>query len=295
MGKIIITTDWHMNEYSIPELDEIINEVYFEHDFLPIGTVIIGDLFDRKRPTPLEVNSMTSILCKLLRHMEVTIITGNHEELSKTVSALDYACHFGVTIHRNKVLFKRGLHKYIILFGHFFTEETDKYARSNIKVKDLEAQADLVLLGHFHGFKKMGNYTYHLGSLRRCNFKEVEFGIPQYAIFDTKTNEIEFRDVKCAIPMYEVDSAEKLADIPSRAKVRVVYNDFGRFKSEANMITGYHKKLHEFKVKLDFKNIVESAEVTKDKDVRTFEDIFDEFLHSEVKDKEVRELIKESL
>lgn len=295
MSKIIITTDWHLNESCIDELKEIIDEVYYEQDEKIVGTVIIGDLFDRKRPTPIEVEAMTNILCNLLKVMPVTIITGNHEELSNKISALDYTSHFGVKIERNKCIYNKDLQNFKILFGHFYTEETDEFARSNIKVKDLEQEANLVLLGHYHGFKKMGNYTYHLGSLRRVNFKEVDFGIPKYAIFDLQTHEIEFREVKSAIPMFEVDSLAKVATKPSRAKIRVVYKDFAKFKLEANQIPEVKKKVFELKIKLDFKNLVQTVASIEDTKSRSFEDIFDEFLHSEVEDKEVQTIIKECL
>lgn len=290
---IIVIGDIHLTEDNIEEINSVFKEILEENQDAT-EFWLLGDTYDRTRPSPLEIDVVTKILTDLLKVGKVTLITGNHDELSTKFSAVHYTKHFGVDLYENKVIKKVGSKQ--VLLGHFFTDMTeDVHCKGETKVSDLESNYDLTLLGHYHNFQKMGSHTYHLGSLIRINFKETAFSIPKIARICPKTLKIDFRDVKSAIPMYEVNSCQEALQKPNMSKIRVIFKGFEQFKAEANIIPECQKKFHTFKVKLDFKNIVERTDTIEDKKIKSFDEIFNDFLVAEIKDNEVKNIIESCL
>ena len=91
--------------------------------------------------------------------------------------------------------------------------------------------------------------------------------------------------------MRDVTSTTALAKANKNTKIRLVISSFEQFKKEVNEIEKYKDKFVTFKVKLDFeKVVVEKANITNKK----LEQILEEGIEN-IKDEEVRKLLKESL
>lgn len=288
---IAIYGDLHIDEPSIPEIKEIFEEIYFNQDFQRV--VFLGDIFNKKKPTPTEVDFFTWLVVNMLKKGAVDIVVGNHDESTTKSSALDYVKHLGVTIHKGESCALLGNFKLGI--GHFFTDKGDEFYKDEThKVSDLSKKYDFTLLGHDHRFKKLAENVYHLGSVRRKSFNELEYGLPKYAILAPESGKVDFCEIKSAIPMYEVNSIEEALKTNSRAKLRLVFTSFNSYLSSINKLQELNNRFEAFKIKHDYTQKIEKKDTTIQKG-RSFSDIFAKFLKETVKNDRVKSLIEESL
>ena len=288
--KVAVYGDLHITEKSIPEIKEIFEEIYFNKDFDRV--IFLGDCFNRKSPTSKEIDFFTWLITEMLKKGEVDIVVGNHEESAKTTNALQYLQHIGVTLHQGESLVMLG--KFKLGIGHCFFDQGEEFCRDGrFKVEELSKKYDLTLFGHFHKFHKYCDNVYHLGSIRRISFNELEAGVPKYAILTPESGSVDFCDVQTAIPMAEVDSVSKALKMPPRTKLRLVFKSFEKYLKNVNKLPELKKKFHTFKIKHDYTQKVEKKKVVKKG--KSFSDIFNKFLKETVKNKEVKNLIQESL
>jgi len=288
---IAIYGDLHIDEPSIPEIKEIFKEIYFNKDYKRV--VFLGDIFNKKKPTPKEVDFFTWLVTEMLKKGAVDIVVGNHDESSTTCSALDYVRHIGVTMHRGESCVLLGNFKLGI--GHFFTDKGDEFCRNELhKVSDLSTKYSLTLLGHDHRFKQLADNVYHLGSIRRKSFNELEYGKPKYAEIDSETGLCRFYDIISAIPMYEVTSVKEALKTDSKAKLRLVFSSFDDYLASVNQLPELKNRFEAFKVKHNYTQKVEKKTTSTQKG-RSFSDIFAKFLKETVKNVKVKSLIEESL
>lgn len=289
---ISIIGDMHLDESSIDEINLIIDEI-LEKNPKASGFWFLGDILDKKRPTPIEYEAITKILVKLQKIASVLIITGNHDDLTNKISSIDYSKHFGIKVYNFKTIQKIG--KYSVYLGHHFTDKGEQFKKNDLyKVKDLAKKYDLTLLGHDHCYRELAPNVFHLGSIRRQHFGEVDYGVPQYATLCLETLEMGLFDVSSAVPMIDVFSMEEALKIDSRAKVRLVFKDFEDYLKNINKLPVLQKKFHTFKIFHDYvqkvKNVKKEVKAGK-----SFEEMFGEYLLKNVKNKEVEKLIKENL
>ena len=290
-NEILVIGDIHTDKSSIEELELIFEEICFKEKWGRI--IFLGDIFDQKKPCAETINFVTKILTKMLKICPVNIIDGNHDALSETVSLLDYTTHFGVTIHKGETSIKIGEKN--LGLGHFFTDQGDQFKKDDRhKVKDLSEKYDLVLLGHDHCFRELSENVFHLGSIRRQHFGESDYGVPKYAKLHIESLKMTLCDVKSAIPMIDVDSIEKALKIDSRAKVRLVFTSFEEYMKNINKLPELGRKFEMFKVKHNYVQKVNKVKKQVKKG-KSFEEMFGEFIKKEVKNKEVKKLIQESL
>lgn len=288
--KVVVYGDIHITEKSIPEINEIFQEIYFSKDYNKV--IFLGDCLNSKRPTSKEIDFFTWLITKMLKKGEVDIVVGNHEESTTTMNALQYLKHIGVTLHYGESLIK--LDKFKLGIGHHFFDAGEEFCRDpRFKVSELSKKYDLTLFGHYHKFHKYCANVYHLGSIRRISFNELDGGIPLYAEICPETGSVSFCEVKSAIPMIEVKSVKEALSTDSRAKLRLVFTSFSEYLKNVDVMLQLKKKFHTFKVKHDYKQKVEKKKVVKKG--KSFKEIFNKFLKETVKNKEVGKLIKESL
>jgi len=287
---IAVYGDLHIDETSQEEILQIFDEIYFKKDYERV--IFLGDCFNKKKPTPKEIDTFTWLITKMLKKGKVDIVKGNHEETSTIISALDYLAHLGVTIHQGESLVMLGNFKLGI--GHFFVDKGEEYTRDEEhKVSELDKIYDLTLLGHNHKFVKYTDKVYHLGSVRRKSFNEIEYGQPKYAEICPESSTFSFCEIKSAIPMSEVILVKKALEMDSRAKIQLKFTSFEDYLKNVNVLPKLKKKFVAFKVKHDYKQSVKKKEVkTKNK---SFEEIFNKFLSEHVKNKEVKKVIEENL
>ena len=119
-------------------------------------------------------------------------------------------------------------------------------------VKELEKKYNLILLGHQHGFQKLGKSSYHLGSIRYVTFNELEDEDKYICLL--KDGVVDFTKLKSVIPMKEVFDSKDLNTLSPRTKVRFTIKNFEQFKREVNNIAKWKDKFIKFKLKLDFKS-----------------------------------------
>lgn len=287
----IIIGDIHADKPSIEELETILEEICFGKEWARI--ILLGDIFDKKNPCTEVVNFVTKILIKMLKICPVDIVDGNHDAISKSVSALDYSTYFGVTVHKEESSINIG--EKTLGLGHFFTDMGDQFKKDERhKVKDLAKRYDLTLLGHDHCFKKLAPNVFHLGSIRRQHFGEVEYGIPQYAKICSQTLKMELCDTINAIPMIDVTSIEEALKHGFRTKLRLIFDSFEKYMNNVNKLPELQKKFFKFKILHNY--VQKMNKVKKEiKKSKSFEEIFGEFLLKNVKNKEVKTLIEENL
>jgi len=289
---IAVYGDLHIEESAIPEIKEIFEEIYFKQEFEQV--VFLGDIFNKKKPTPTEIDFFTWLVTSMLKKGAVDIVVGNHDESTSTCSALDYTKHIGVTIHHGESCVMLGSYKLGI--GHFFTDkgEFDFCKDESHKVEDLSKKYDLVLLGHDHCFKQLGENVYHLGSIRRKSFNEVDYGKPKYAKLDPQNGSVDFCEIKSAIPMHDVKSVNEALKMDSNTKLRLIFTSFSDYLATVNKLPELKKKFKAFKVKHDYTQKIEKIKTPTQKG-RSFSEIFTKFLKETVKNKKVKSLIEESL
>ena len=285
--KKLIFTDPHIEEKALDELDVIFNEIYNTKEEAD-ALYMLGDYFEKKKPTPREILFGTKWAVKFKKKFKnVLFLEGNHDR-TEDFSTVDYLEYLGIKIVSE-------LTEDNIMFGHFMTNKSMMdYGTHRYTVTQLK-KYDLVLLGHQHQPQKIDNNIIHLGSIRYTSFNEVQDKCKFYYILeDTKLKEI---PLKTPIKMYEISpkdcedyTEEALSKIPNKSKVRVVYTNYEIFKSEINNIQRWKDKFLELKIKLDFDK--PKVELKDTKEQKKLVEILEEGI-KKIKDKDVKKLIQE--
>ena len=293
MNKTLLIGDLHIEDSAIEELQSI-----FENDIFKIkvdSIIQLGDLFDKNRPTPKELKFATELIHKLTTlYKNVTLLAGNgSHEFKDGIGIIEYLKELSEKI---KIITKDHFTENNIYYGHHMLNESKlEYGTGKIGLKDLK-KYKFAFLGHQHNPQDFNKNVFHVGSLRYVHFNEVEDEFKRVALLED--DKVKFIELKSSIPMVDVHSIEEinkrgLNNYDILPKVRLIISSFEQFKKEINEIEYYKNKFSDFKLKLDFKKINENPEVAK-KESKKLEQILNEGIEK-VKDKEVRELLKESL
>ena len=290
MSKIILG-DPHVNEKSISELEEIFREAmtYSADTF-----ICLGDIFDKKRPTPREISFITKVVYELSRRYEkVVLLKGNHDTLTDTLSAIDYLTYIGANVD----IVETYKDEFNNFYGHFFTDKSlFEYGTHKYTTKKLEADYNYTFLGHQHNIQKVSDKIFHIGSCRYVNFNEVTDEFKQLVKMDDN-GKLEFCELNSPIKMQDFDSVDDLSKCESAKKVRLIVSSFAQFKRDIIKINEYKNKFKDFKVKLDFEQKLETAPTdnkTNVKEKKSLQILVREEL-AKIEDKEVKQLLEESL
>lgn len=276
--KTLVIGDSHIEESSIEELSVIFDEIL---NIKADRVIHLGDLLEKKNPSAIEVKFATYIADKFSRkYSEIIILTGNHNEVNKDLSCVDYLSYFGnINIYK---FFKDKDY-----FGHFCIAESDKsYGDIGLLTKQELLYYRFSLLGHQHSFQEIvKDKLWHLGSIIFQTFAET--GIPKrVALIDDNKNNIEFIELKSPIPMLQLNSIDRLSTLSSRLKVKIVYTDYEVYKKELNLLPRFKDYFYKFIYELKFEK--EIVKIKKD----TAEDksLITKWLQ-QIKDKEVQSLL----
>ena len=94
----LFASDLHISEQRrLPDteaaLDFLVNTIIQKQ---PHYTVLLGDIFDKRKPTPMELRVFNKFLCKIKDRTEVIILEGNHD-IDRDISTLSYLQDLNVT------------------------------------------------------------------------------------------------------------------------------------------------------------------------------------------------------
>jgi len=282
--KILIFGDTHIREENIEELKLIFNEI------LSINAdkvIHLGDYYDRNRPTPKELYFGTKIAKRFYnKYKDVTIISGNGQhDILNNYSIIQYLENIGINTIKGDYIYNN------MLFGHFMLNESKlEYGSGRCGIKDLK-KYHKVFLGHQHEFEELKRNTiYHIGSVRFCNFNEVNDSYKRIAILEN--NNIKFIKLKSPYKMLDITNIEKLNDLDKNTKVRLIYSNYNNFKSDINNIPKYKSKFANFKLKLSFDNTLNTSNIKISNKKKKLIDILNEGINK-INDNEVKNLLKE--
>ena len=283
---MLIIGDTHIVDEALDELELIFKEIdsYIEVDE-PI--VQLGDLFDKKRPSPKEIDFTT----KWITHFQektnyITVLRGNHPTIDDKTSSVEYLQWLGISLTDE-------LETINLYCGHFIVNESIMNFNNTTKsIKELE-KFKYVFLGHQHHPQDLGNNRYHLGSVRYTSFGELNSDKKKIARLKgtlTTPTSLEFIELKSPIPLVEVFSISELEDVDFSSKVRLTIKTFEQFKNDMGKVQKWKDKFKAFKVKLDFTN--NPAEVKKIDKVDNLRTVIEKWL-AEINDVDVKKELEE--
>lgn len=182
--------------------------------------LISGDLYEKEYFTLSDYNRLADIFLKA--NSQIYIIAGNHDYIDKNslISKINFSDN--VNIFYKKEFFEHdGVRIYGLSWDRQFDYSTDFNFDLDNNYKNIlmvhgsvgfeshfpinsevlnKLDFDYIALGHFHGFKKVGNKAYYSGSLEPLRFKdEGEHG---FIIYDLNTESVKF--IKSAKRLYKI-------------------------------------------------------------------------------------------
>lgn len=213
--KILLTADWHikLGQKNVPRDWQYDRYVEFFRKLNTIKAdmlVVAGDIFDTPRPSLDEVSLFTHFLCNNA-HKNTSIITGNHEMLSKQESSLDHLFNlihdYGCKLITDPCT-HNGLdflpYNYLKRFPKCIAKNSDTlitHVRGAIAPHvvpeiDLELfkEYDTVLTGDLHHYHEQKNLLYP-GSPLTTSFVRKDGIKKGIVLFDTNTKTHDFIDL----------------------------------------------------------------------------------------------------
>lgn len=173
--KFLISSDFHLNERNrlndyIKNLKEIEK---ISQKAKPDYYVVVGDIFDKRRPSPLELKVFSEHINKM-RVSQINIIIGNHDEVGKDLTTLDWIKSKRIEVSKVKVYNVKGK---TIYFAHRTLSEA-KLGPKEIHIEGIsykKLKYDAIVCGHIHKsqvLSKKNPLALIPGSIERVNFGE---------------------------------------------------------------------------------------------------------------------------
>lgn len=250
-----IIGDIHIIESKIKELLDIFSFIILKlqkYKKENLRIVVLGDLFTRKHPTPLEVYYITCFMSRLKDiAQDVIVIEGNHDTLSDDFVSTKYLEFLGEDT-RIEVLtdFYDESGNY---YAHRFTDKSERTdGKDVLSVDELTKNCNYTFLGHQHTPQNITDKIFHVGSIYYVSFGENEYEKKRIGILD-ENNTLSWIELQ-PIPICNVFNLNDLALIDPKTKVRITFKTFEQFKNEISGLSKYKDKFVELKIKLDFSN-----------------------------------------
>ena len=280
--KTLIIGDIHIEKDSIQEINSIFTEIT---GIKADGVILLGDFYDKNRPTPEELEYGTRVIKNLKAYYkDITLISGNgvHDFVNGR-SIIEYLQYLGINAVVGDYVDNN------MLFAHYMLYESKlQYGTGKCGIKDL-AKYDKVFLGHQHTPQTLQKKRiWHVGSIRYCNWNESEDPFKRVMLIeDGKVKSIK---LESPIPMINVHNLEELDQIDARSKVRWIISNFVELKNSAEIIKKYKDKFAEFKVKVDIKK--EDNKPTEKVENGKLKELIYKGIEK-IKDEDVKDLLKE--
>jgi predicted phosphodiesterase len=287
--KILVTGDYHIEETCSSECVAISNEICsYDADIM----VNLGDLFEKKSPTPYETY-IASLITKAFtnKFSEVCYLTGNHTEISPAYTNIDYLAMISdnLKIVGNEYIFEN------ILFGHYMTNKSSlMYCKSDRSVEPLTKHR-FTLLGHQHSFQKLADNVWHLGSTRWVHFGEANDEKKYCAIIEN--GNIVFHEIKNAVPMRAVSTLDDLRKLSNKTKIYYKIRTFEQLKNEIEELKKVQKDFYMFRIKIEpVTNNNSVIQVNTNRNIReTIKKWIDELSNNDIKTELIDEFVMEGL
>lgn len=167
--NLMLFGDIHIEEKSIPEIEEIFTElIEIKNKYNIDGVIITGDSFDKVSPSPLELDCF----CNFIKELDVPIIlisAKSHESISEKISINN---HFSI-LNKKIIVYSEYIDDTHLYVGHFTLAES-KYSYGSTVSKNDFKQYIYVVLGHQHSHEVIKPNICHIGSVRYVDFAEAQ-------------------------------------------------------------------------------------------------------------------------
>jgi len=251
----IVFTDSHIQEDCLEELDKVFSEILTYSKGKPV-LVCVGDYYEKKNPTPREIDFGTKWVIKFKQAFKNFImVTGNHPDIDGKISTVSYMSYLGIEVVPDLTL--DGVH-----YAHYMVKESLCGFNESREGSQLATNYALSILGHQHTPQIItigSSRIIHLGSCRYVDFGEAQDKSKFIAVINNgQFQEIALKSVR---PMIDVSTVIGLDSLSPTTQVRVVYRNFNQFLAEADKLPIYEKKFWKFRVKHDYSNVVQPVAV----------------------------------
>jgi putative phosphoesterase len=220
--RFLITADIHLNERR--RIDDFVKNLKaietLSAEINPDVYVIAGDIFDKRKPSPLELKIFAEHLHNV-KSRDKQLIIGNHDEVGDNLTTLDW-CNVAV----DKVRIYK-IHNKTIYFGHRTLSEATLGPKeihiNGISWKKLNY--DVIVTGHIHKpqiLNKENPLVLIPGSIERVNFGERNEQKYVWSLDVTNKIELKRYDLECRPMYYIIHNLETKETIINDVKSKMI-------------------------------------------------------------------------
>jgi len=232
--KVLVTGDLHIKLQYIEEQKKVNQFILNTIQNEKIGAICIaGDIFDSYNPHILEVKEVIKFFASIPEEVKVYVIAGNHEEIKRGSTALDWVTFVRTHIVYHPTLLEFNINNKRFLMKHCNLEES-KVGPNCINlpggsVRDF-TNYDVVILGHIHKSQilKESPLIFHPGSPIYLNFGERNDEKVIY-LLNVTNNKVSYKTVATpAISMHQFVLTEPFDDsvlnkLSKESKVKITF------------------------------------------------------------------------
>lgn len=328
MNNILIFSDLHINQSSLIECVQILEEIGMLSNKYNCDTIIsLGDTFDNLKPNSSELDLLATFVRRLDKKI-ILLAADSHESTTQEKSILN---HYGI-LSNNAEIVKRFIDNKHLYCGHFVIKESNKNYGAKLSKKDLKNYI-YVFLGHQHSYEVIKPNICHLGSCRWVNFDEAKDKHKIVALitdYDTPTEQVHFLKLKSPIPMIQLELSKNkqnegvsedalnenngsiglktgknalnlaqcqayLDKLSARTKVKVKINNFNSYRNFLPLVNKYCTKFEKFVYETDFEIISDNTSRSVKTETQTFQESFTNWLDQQEIDIKIKEILKEEI
>ena len=305
--KILVTSDLHINESKRFEDTQIVLSAIVEQvkKLKPDHVFVLGDIFDKRRPTPIEMRCLNHWLLDIRNQVkEVVLLEGNHDQ-DRDISSLSYLADLRIQGVR---VVNPPYKAYGFYLGH--EQINGALADNGLELSGGKSMTDLIqenpdvsvfAFGHFHQPQILSKnpLVFYAGSIVNKTFAERGHTKVTWLF-----NQTDFTAKEYALPnrkMYQfvVDlDADREVTIPwlstdlSGCLVKIIFSgtasDLKRVDKDKIMKLKEQKQLHTLVVEY---NVTDKVQARNEKinEAATEETVLREYFSSKDLDKNVKE------
>ncbi len=202
MNNILIYSDLHINQSSLKECIQILEEIGMLANKYNVDTLInLGDTFDGLKPSSKELDVFATFINRLRNKQHIILAADSHESTTQEESILN---HYGILSDNVKIVkeYKDGNHLYC---GHYVIKESKAGYGAKISKANLKDYL-YVFLGHIHSYQQIKPNIMHIGSARYVHFDEAQDKrkiVGLITDYDTQAERVHFLKLNSPIPMME--------------------------------------------------------------------------------------------
>lgn len=203
MKNILIYSDLHINQSSIKECIQILEEIGMLANKYNVDTLInLGDTFDGLKPSSQEMDIFATFIRRLGNDKQHIILAADsHESTTQEESILN---HYGILSDNVRIVKEYKDQNHILCLHEYFKESSKNFGAKRSK-EDVKNYV-YVFTGHLHSYEVLKPNICHLGSCRWVNFDESKDKHKVVAIISDYCGDnesVHFLGLKAPIKMIE--------------------------------------------------------------------------------------------